>query len=309
MGGLYKLQTIDKVAPEIKKRGKIGLLIRLMRPYQWVKNSFVLVGILFSRGWHNQGLLWQAGLVFLAFCFSSSGVYILNDLCDLQQDRLHPVKKYRPLAAGLVSVREAYLGVAVCLAIGLTLGFWVSTTVLLILLFYVMQNFAYSKKLKQIVILDVFIIALGFMLRILAGTLGLGIAPSHWLMLCGLMFTLFIGFGKRRAELGALVGKASSHRVVLRDYSLVLLDKMMEITASGLIITYSLYTVDAKTIALQGTGALIYTVPFVMYGVFRYLYLIHRAAAGGDPTRVLLKDGQLKVVVALWLITVLWVLE
>jgi 4-hydroxybenzoate polyprenyltransferase len=276
-------------------------LFRLMRPYQWVKNVFVFTGLLFGHAWNDVNLVIGAVATFAAFCLLSSAIYTINDIVDVEQDKLHPKKCKRPLAAGLVSVSAARLLAALLGVIGLVLAYTVSQTVLIILLGYALMNIAYSLRLKHVVILDVFIIATGFMLRILAGTLGIGIPPSQWLLLCGLMVTLFLGFTKRRAEIIALTEDKVAHRRVLEHYSPVLLDKMIGITAAGLIMSYSLYTMNADTIRIHGTGNLIYTVPFVMYGVFRYIYLLHHQSRGGDPSHDLVRDPHLFIVVGAWL--------
>ncbi|WP_306425096.1 decaprenyl-phosphate phosphoribosyltransferase [Acididesulfobacillus acetoxydans] len=234
---------------------------------------------------------------------------ILNDWFDRHKDRLHPKKRNRPLAAGLVSPWLAIVLTTVLCFAGLTMGYFISLSALLLLILYFVQNIAYSKYLKNVVILDVFLLASGFMLRILAGTLGVGIEPSHWLLLCGLMLTLFIGFGKRKAELKELADRASSHRAVLESYSESLLEQMMGITAGGVIITYSLYTVNFATVKLHGTDALIYTVPLVIYGVFRFLYIIKNSSEGCDPTKLILKDWHLVTVCILWLLSVIFILE
>ncbi len=184
---------------------------------------------------------------------------------------------------------------------GLALAYSASLKVLVILIGYALMNIAYSLRLKHVVILDVFIRATGFILRILAGMLGVGIPSSQWLLLCGLMVTLFLGFTKRRAEIIALAEDKSSHRKVLEHYSPVLLDKMIGITASGVIMSYSLYTMNTDTIRIHGTAYLIYTVPFVMYGVFRYIYLLHHQSRGGDPSHDLVRDPHLFIVVGAWL--------
>ncbi|MHB1404739.1 MAG: decaprenyl-phosphate phosphoribosyltransferase [Desulfitobacteriaceae bacterium] len=287
----------------------INSLWRLLRPYQWLKNSFVLVGLIFSRKYSDPGMLSLVLMAALAFSLVSSAVYVLNDIFDREQDRLHPQKRLRPLAAGDLGVRQGFLIFSVVLALGLSLGFTVSPALAGILLFYLLQNIAYSRRLKHVVILDVFLIALGFMLRILAGTWGVGIEPSRWLLLCGLMLALFMGFGKRWAELHDLESGAQQHRAVLDSYSHVLLEKMMGIAASGVIITYSLYTVDDSTVLQHGTDELIYTVPLVIYGVFRYLYLLHERGVGGDPARLVLKDSHILIVVLLWLGSVVWILR
>jgi 4-hydroxybenzoate polyprenyltransferase len=278
-------------------------LLRLMRPYQWVKNLFVFTGLLFGHAWHDPHLVIQAVIAFSAFCLLSSAVYTINDIVDIEQDRLHPKKTRRPLASGAVSVSAAALLAALLAMAGLALAYAASPIVLAILLGYGLMNIAYTLRLKHVVILDVFIIATGFMLRILAGTLGIGIPPSKWLLLCGLMVTLFLGFTKRRAEIFALNEDKANHRKVLEHYSPVLLDKMIGITAAGLIMSYSLYTMNADTIRIHGTDNLIYTVPFVMYGVFRYIYLLHHQSRGGDPSHDLVRDPHLLIVVGAWLVT------
>lgn len=276
-------------------------LLRLMRPYQWVKNAFVFTGLLFGHAWHDHNLVTRVGIAFAAFCLVSSAIYTFNDIVDLEQDKQHPKKSKRPLASGRVSISAAVILAILLAVLGLVLAYAASSKVLIILLLYALMNIAYSLRFKHVVILDVFIIATGFMLRILAGTLGVGIPPSQWLLLCGLMVTLFLGFTKRRAEIIALTDDKTAHRRVLEHYSPVLLDKMIGITAAGLIMSYSLYTMNPDTIRIHGTANLIYTVPFVMYGVFRYIYLLHHQSRGGDPSHDLVRDPHLLIVVGAWL--------
>lgn len=278
-------------------------LLRLMRPHQWVKNSFVLTGLLFGHAWHDPALVSKAIIAFVAFCLTSSTIYIINDIVDIEQDKNHPTKRNRPLPSGKLTIPTAAVFAALLGTAAFTLGYFASPTVVLILLIYAVMNVAYSLKLKHVVILDVFIIATGFMLRILAGTLGLGIPPSQWLLLCGLMVTLFLGFSKRRAEIIALSDDKSAHRKVLEQYSAVLLDKMIVITGAGLIMSYSLYTMNPETIRIHGTANLIYTVPFVIYGVFRYIFLLHHQSSGGDPSKDLVRDPHMLIVLLAWLIT------
>jgi len=296
-------------------RSQVGPLIRLLRPQQWLKNGFVLVGLLFGHAWHDPARVTQAMLAFAAFCLLASAVYVMNDLVDRPRDRRHPHKRRRPLASGAVGVPAALALMAGCLAGGFALVLWSGSRAPWLFLLYVALNVAYTLRLKHVVILDVFIIAAGFMLRILVGTLGIGIPPSQWLLLCGLMLTLFLGFAKRRAELGApgISGApgeeggddASAHRRVLEHYSPALLDQLMTVATAGTIVSYSLYTVSAETVALHGTTNLIYTVPLVIYGMFRYLYLLHRRGGGGDPTRQLLGDPHLLAALTGWLLLVL----
>ncbi len=282
--------------------------LKLLRPHQWVKSGFVFVGLLFGHAWHDALLVQNVFLAAAAFALAASAVYVLNDLADRERDREHPEKCHRPLAAGTVSVAQALLLAGGCMVSALVLAQAVSVSVLAIVVVYALLNAAYSMGLKHVVLLDVFIISAGFMLRILAGTLGVGIAPSHWLLLCGLMLTLFLGFAKRRAELNAMEGRGGAHRKVLDDYDPALLDKLIGISATGAIVGYSLYTVSAETLAMHGTTNLIYSVPFVVYGIFRYLFLLHRRGGGGDPAAALLRDAHLIAAFAGWLATVLLLL-
>ncbi|MDX9994968.1 MAG: decaprenyl-phosphate phosphoribosyltransferase [Rhodocyclaceae bacterium] len=290
-------------------------LIRLLRPHQWLKNGFVFVGLLFGHAWRDPDTVALALSAFIAFCLLSSTVYVVNDLVDREQDRQHPDKRHRPLASGAVGVPAALALAAACLIGGLGLAFGAFDRLGLpasqapwVFLAYLLLNAGYSAGLKHVVVLDVFIIAAGFMLRLLAGTLGTGIQPSHWLLLCGLMLTLFLGFAKRRAELNALMAESGSHRRVLDDYTAPMLDQFITLAAGATVIAYSLYTVSEETIAQHGTRWLIATVPCVIYGLLRYLYRLHKAGGGGDPARELLADPHLLGVFALWLGLVLWLL-
>ena len=302
---------------------RTGALIRLMRPHHWLKNGFVLMGVLFGHGWTDAKLVMHAALLFAAFCLVSSAVYALNDVMDREADRRHPRKRERPVAAGKVSARKA-LGLALVLVLaGLFLAERVSFPALGFAVAYVALNAGYSAGLREVAILDVFIIAAGFMLRILAGTVGLGIAPSHWLLLCGLMMTVFLGFSKRRAELGPArtprgaataldapkaMDRSEEHvaaRSTWSDYTPALLERMIWLAAGGTLVTYALYTVDNVTILTHGTDKLAYTVPFVLYGLFRYLYVLYRRGGGADPAVEVLRDPHLLAAVAGWLATVL----
>jgi 4-hydroxybenzoate polyprenyltransferase len=280
-----------------------------MRPRQWVKNGFVFVGLLFANAWRQPQLRLRVFLAAIAFCLVSSGVYIFNDLMDREQDRNHDRKKQRPLAAGNISAGTAVILLIVLWIIGFGVAVLVSRTVLGLLLLYIVINVAYSVRLKEVVLLDVFLVAAGFMLRILAGTVGVGIPPSQWLLICGLMMALFLGFTKRRAELYAATGSGSSQRKVLDHYTPVLLDKMIVITASCVIITYSLYTMSPVTIQVHHTDALIYTVPFVMYGIFRYIYTLHTRATGSDPAQEIFRDPHILLSILGWLVVTLWLLS
>jgi len=284
-----------------------------MRPHQWIKNGFVFLGLIFGHGWEDASLVAEVLALFAAFCLVSSAVYVMNDIADRDADRLHPAKRSRPLARGEIGVG---LAAALCVALalgGLALAATVSLSALLIAAAYVVLNFAYSAGLKHVAILDVFMIAGGFMLRILAGTVGIGIPPSKWLLLCGLMLTLFLGFGKRRAELLGLTDNGNSNgaagpRAALEGYSRVLLDRLILVSVAGAAIGYALYTVDARTIALHGTDRLIFTVPFVLYGLFRYLQVVYTKGGGGDPAWELLHDPHLIAATAGWMGATGWFL-
>lgn len=275
-------------------------LWRLIRPVQWIKNGFVFTGVIFSGLVYDPQLLLSVILAAIAFCLVSSSVYIFNDIIDCESDRQHPEKKERPIASGRVTLPFAItLGVILGIC-GILIAYYVSWQVLAIILGYIALNAAYTIRLKHVVILDVFCISTGFMLRILAGTIGVGIPPSKWLLLCSLMITLFLGFAKRRAEIIRLRRRKEGHRKVLMNYGPVLLDELIAICATGVIITYSLYTMSPETIRIHHTENLIYTVPFVIYALFRYIYLLHHGNSGGDPTRDLLKDPHIIISVLGW---------
>ncbi|OLO10052.1 decaprenyl-phosphate phosphoribosyltransferase [Chromohalobacter japonicus] len=286
-------------------------IMKLVRPHQYIKNGFVLVGPLFAYQW-DLATLSLAMLAFLAFCCMASAVYVLNDIMDIEADRAHPVKCRRPLPSGAISTRAAKRLLGGLIAASMMLALLVSGWVTLFVATYFVINIFYSWRLKHIVILDVFLISSGFMLRILAGTVGLGIEPSAWLLLCGLMVTLFLGFSKRRAEL--LMLESNEHcnggltRRVLDDYSPAMLEQFIAVTAACTVLAYGLYTVSPKTIALHGSDGLIYTLPFVVYGIFRYLYLLHQKSKGNDTAKDLVIDRHLLATVVGWVGSTLWVL-
>jgi len=283
-------------------------LIRLLRPYQWVKNGFVFAGFLFVEGWHDPTMTLRVVAAAGAFSWVASSVYILNDLGDRERDRRHPQKRLRPLAAGTISPAAALSLMGVTLVGGLALGYWVSSGTFLLLSIYLILNALYTKWLKRVVILDVFVLASGFFLRILVGTIGVGIPPSKWLLLCGIMLALFLGFGKRQAELMEMRSTGQVGREVLGQYSDKILESMLTTTSGAVLVTYALYTVDDATVLQHHTEALIYTVPIVAYGLFRYLYLLHHHEMGQDSSRELFTDGHLVGTLLVWLAAVLLIL-
>jgi 4-hydroxybenzoate polyprenyltransferase len=287
-------------------------ILKLIRPHQYLKNGFVLLGPLFAHQW-DMATLTQALLAFLAFCCMASAVYVLNDIMDIEADRAHPVKCRRPLPSGAISLATAKGLLGLLVAGSVVLSLLASWWVTLFVSAYFVINIFYSWHLKHVVIIDVFLISSGFMLRILAGTVGLGITPSAWLLLCGLMVTLFLGFAKRRSELlmlEAIEGaKNGLTRRVLDDYSPQMLEQFISVTAACTIMAYGLYTVSPQTVAIHGSNNLIYTLPFVIYGIFRYLFLLHFREKGSDTAKDLVQDRHLLVTVFAWVGTTLWVLS
>lgn len=280
---------------------------QVLRPRQWIKNAFVWAGFLFARAWHDVALAQSVALAFVAFCLLASAVYIGNDWLDRDADRAHPTKRRRPIARGSIGGAAAAALAGALAVIALALGAWVDAALLAVLLAYLALNVAYSLLLKRVVIVDVFALSLGFLLRILAGTVGVGIAPSPWLLMCGLMLTLLLGFGKRRAEQPGTDAPAS--RAVLAEYSPALLDRLIVVCVSGTLIAYSLYTISPQTIALHGSADLVYTVPVVTYALFRYLYLLGDGRAAEDPSGLFAGDRHLQVTALLWLVSVVWILR
>jgi 4-hydroxybenzoate polyprenyltransferase len=271
-----------------------------MRPHQWVKNAFVFVGLLFGHAWAVPELVLAALAAFGGFCLTASAIYVVNDYADRERDQVHPKKRLRPLASGLVTPRAALVLAGALALCGIALAFLAGPIAGGLVAFYALMNLGYSFRLKNVVILDVFIIAAGFILRILAGTLGIGIAPSQWLLVCSLFLTLFLGFTKRRSELLSVGADFIIHRKALLHYNPQLLDKMISVCAAGALMSYSLYTMSPATARLHGTENLIYTIPLVAYGMFRYLHLLHAKHAGGDASRELVKDPHLLATVAAW---------
>ncbi len=282
--------------------------VKLMRPHQWAKNAFVFVGLIFGHAWSVPELVFSALLAAAAFSLAASAVYIVNDYADRERDRAHPKKRLRPLASGRVGERAALTLAAVLAAGALAIGFAASPIVAAIVAGYGAMNLAYSFRLKNVVILDVYVISAGFILRILAGTLGIGIPPSQWLLVCSLFLTLFLGFTKRRSELAAAGQDFMIHRKALLHYNPALLDKFIGISACAALMSYSLYTMSPSTVNTHGTENLIYTIPFVAYGIFRYLYLLHAKTAGADASRELATDPHTLATIVGWFATTVFLI-
>ena len=278
-------------------------LLRSMRLSQWTKNGIVFAGLVFDGKLGEPTLLWRTTLVALCFCLLSSSVYLMNDLVDIEKDRQHPRKRLRPLPSGQLSPAIA-AGAAFVLAIlGMAGSLWIDPWLGAILGLYLVQNVAYSFYLKNVVIVDVMVLSLGFLLRVIAGVLVVHVANfSPWLYVCVTLLSLFLGFGKRRHEITLLAGDAVNHRASLEHYNLHLLDQLIGLVTTSTLVSYTLYTFEAPT-ALAGWRMLL-TVPFVFYFIARYLYLIHVRKLGGAPDELLLKDRPLLINAALWGLTV-----
>ncbi len=287
----------------------IRSLIVSMRPKQMVKNAFVFGPLIFSNNLFSLEKFGASAVAFASFCFLAAAVYLLNDVVDLKRDREHPVKRHRPIASGELPASVALLASAVFAAATIAVSLWLNTYLTVILGFYLVNNVLYSFVLKRYVLLDVGSIAFGFVLRVLAGATAIQVDPSPWLIICTMTLACFLGFGKRRHELVLLNDNPQSHRSVLKEYSPQLLDQLLMITAAMAIITYAIYTIAPATVEHFGTTHLIYTVPFVLYGVFRYLYLVHVRFEGGDPAKVLLGDPPLIFNILLWLASCLMIVE
>jgi len=289
-------------------------LLLTMRPAQWVKNLVVFAGLVFSRSILDSRMALTALLAFVLFCVLSGGVYIINDLVDVEADRRHPRKKHRPLAAGKLSPLVARATALVMVAGSLLVSFLALGPVFgLVSAAYFALNLAYSLRLKQVVLLDVMSIAVGFVLRAIGGVEALksvdpGVLLSPWLLVCTLFLSLLLALGKRRHELGLLVEGAADHRRSLGDYSVDLLNQLIAVVAASTGIAYAIYTIWPGTVEKFHTPNLIYTVPFVVYGLFRYLFLIWRRDEGGNPSELLVSDLPLALDILLWLLVVGFVL-
>ncbi len=281
-----------------------------MRPHQWVKNVFVLAALVFALGEMGPDAptamerIVRVALAAGAFCLGASAIYLVNDVADVEEDRLHPTKCRRPIAAGEVSIAMALMASVACVAGALALAYKATPvdgdSVVIVVSVYMLSNLLYSLRLKQIVIVDAFIIALGFLLRVVAGAYAAAAPISHWILLSTLFLALFLAFCKRRAEIDLLGASAADHRKNLGQYTPQFLDQATTVLAACAIITYAMYTVDEETAAKFGADdRLVWTVPFVVFGLFRYLLLVQRQEGGGSPTKVLLGGDAAFVVNAL----------
>jgi 4-hydroxybenzoate polyprenyltransferase len=278
----------------------IAALVLSLRPRQWTKNLLVFAGLIFSENVHRPALLGRVTVGFVLFCLLSGGVYLINDVLDAERDRRHPQKRQRPVASGRLSPGVA-LGAGIALLLGACAGgFLLSVRFGWLALAYAALLTAYSVGLKHVVIVDALIIAAGFVLRAVAGVVVIEAAFSNWLVLCTILLSLFLTFGKRRHEILALEAGGIGHRPILSEYSRALLDQMIAVVTASTVMAYALYTLAPETQAKLGTARLPLTIPFVLYGIFRYLYLLYRQDLGGNPAEHFLTDRALLLDVALW---------
>jgi 4-hydroxybenzoate polyprenyltransferase len=274
-------------------------LLKSMRPRQWTKNLFVYAALVFDQQFFHLQALLRTTAGFILFCLISSAVYIFNDLADVESDRQHPEKKNRPIASGKLPMPVAWAAGIALVVVSLPLGYLLSPSFFGVLLVYFLLNLAYSKWLKHIAILDVFVLAAGFVLRVLAGVTLIHVERfSPWLYVLTTLFALYIGFGKRRSELALLAQGAGAHRKVLDGYTLPVLDQYITIVSGTTIVVYALYTFFAPNV--PANHSMMLTIPFVIYGILRYLYIIQVTHTAGAPEEVLLSDRPLQITAALW---------
>jgi len=283
-------------------------LLKLMRPAQWLKNGILLAALVFAGEAAHLDMVRLAVYAVIIYCLLSSAVYVFNDIIDRENDRRHPLKKTRPLADGQVSVATASVLAVVLAMLGIAGAWLINLTFFTVALVFLALNLLYTLWLKNIVIVDVMSIAVSFVLRAYAGAVAIEVPASKWMLINTLLLALFLGFGKRRHELLLLEDSATSHRRILDRYSPYLLDQLIGVVTASVVVMYMLYTFSSEVMQKLGTGNLFVTIPFVVYGVFRYLYLIHKEEKGGSPTRVLISDTPILVDVILWLITAIIVL-
>lgn len=279
-----------------------------LRPRQWIKNLFIFLPLIFGKKLFHFPTNLKVVFAFSVFSIAASAVYLINDIIDVEKDRLHPTKQLRPIASGKVSIKQAQIVALILSILSIAFSFLLDLYFGLVVLAYLVFNLIYSKFLKEAVIVDIFCIGGFFLLRIIAGSAVAGVEMSHWIIIITVLLALFLGFSKRRQELKLLERKVTSHRQVLTRYNTYFIDQMVTVITSSIVVVYMLYTVDARTVKEFGTKHLIYSIPFVYYGVFRYLYLIHKLHKDGDPTRILLSDRKMQLNLALWIIVCIFVI-
>lgn len=282
-------------------------LLRSLRPAQWAKNLFVLAPLVFGGLLRNEEAVLCALLALIAFCAASSSIYLVNDIRDREEDRQHPLKRLRPLAAGTLKVSTALAATLVLAGAAFAIAAYLGPGFAVALGTYLVLNVLYTFWFKHMVILDVMSIGLSFVLRVEAGGQATGVLVSRWLFLCTIFLALFLAFSKRRHEITLLAGAASGQRRVLDHYSPAFLDQMINVVTASSVLAYALYAVAPETVAKYGTEDLIYTIPLVLYGIFRYLYLMYQRPGERNPTEAILRDPPFLINILLWGLAVVWI--
>lgn len=293
---------------EVPRRSVVLSLLISLRPGQWTKNLIIFAGLIFGRRLSDPTAVVQTLAAFLIFCGLSGVVYVVNDVVDREHDRRHPFKAKRPIASGALAPSVALAAAAVIAVLAVGAAFALSRDFMLVALAYLALLVLYSGPLKHIVIIDVLTISIGFVLRAVAGAVVVGVPISHWLLVCTILLALFLALSKRRHELVLLADGATEHRRILQEYSPYLLDQMIGVVTASTLISYIFYTISPETGQKFDTDLLGLTIPFPLYGIFRYLYLVHRKEGGGSPAEMLLNDRPLLVCVALWVVAVILII-
>jgi 4-hydroxybenzoate polyprenyltransferase len=298
--------SVESATPN--RSSTLRALVETLRPQQWVKNGFVFAALIFSQSLMRWDRVRLVLLAVLVFCMVSSAMYILNDIMDVSEDRHHPTKKLRPIASGRLSATTAGIVGLILGAAGLIAAWRLNTRFFAIIVAYVAINILYSTFLKHVALLDVFIVAAGFLFRVIAGGLVIRVPISPWLIVCTTLLALFIALSKRRHELVLLGDNASNHRAILAEYSPYFLDQLIGIVTASTVVSYALYTLSPDVQSKFPGKRLELTIPFVLFGIFRYLHLIHHGEHGGNPTRSLFTDPVLLTVVILWAASVVLII-
>jgi 4-hydroxybenzoate polyprenyltransferase len=299
--------SVNHIEASDRRSLALNLLISL-RPAQWTKNLLVFAALLFAEKLFDPWAVAKSVAAFAIFCALSGVVYLINDIADRRVDREHPLKRRRPIAAGTLAVPAAAAAAAVIAGAALASAFAMSWKMGLVAAGYIALQALYSGPLKHIVIIDVLALSLGFVLRAAAGAVAIDVVISHWLFVCTILLAMFIALAKRRHELVLLADGAASHRPILGEYSPYLLDQMIGVVTASTLIAYIFYTISPETTQKFGTDLLGLTIPFPLYGIFRYLYLVHRREGGGSPAELLINDRPLLVCVMLWVAAVVLII-
>ncbi len=280
--------------------------VRALRPVQWVKNVFVLAPLVFAQRLGDPDAILRTAIAFAVFCAAASAVYLWNDLRDREEDRHHPVKRNRPIASGALPVGAAMTGAVVLAAGSLAVAWFLGSAVVTLVALYLGINLLYAGGLKHVVVLDVMMVASGYVIRVQAGADAIPVSVSRWLILCTIFLALFLILSKRRHELLLLQDDAGDHRAVLSNYSSSFLEQMMSVVTASTVVSYALYVVDDDTVARFGSDQLVWTVPLVLFGIFRYLYLVYQVRDARNPTETVVTDLQSVINILLWGAVVVW---